>query len=108
MAQLFTTKLRPFLYPRGNSYQGIEIKDIYKEMKHDINNDRILESTEIFSNGMNKFSQERDSLMSLMHSQVNNDDNRVIPEIQSIVSTLSLGQKTLSLVRQSKINTLVK
>ena len=47
-----------------------------------------------------KHSQEMDSLMSMMHSHINRATNsaisdRVIPEIQNIMGTLSLGQRDI-------------
>ena len=51
--------------------------------------DGILESVEIFTNEFNlRFSQEMDSMMSLMHSQINRAissalSDRVIPEIRN-------------------------
>ena len=57
--------------------------------------DRVQETLETFSSEFNmRLSQEMDSRMSLMHSQINRAINtataeRVIPEIQNIVSSIS-------------------
>ena len=57
--------------------------------------DRVRETLEIFTNEFNmRLSQEMDSMMSIMHSQINRAINtaiaeRVIPEIQNRVSSIS-------------------
>ena len=57
--------------------------------------DRFLETIEIFTNEINlRLSQEMDSMMSMMHSQINRAISsviveRVTPEIQNMVSSLS-------------------
>ena len=57
--------------------------------------DRVQETLEIFTSEFNmRLSQEMDSMMSLMHSQINRAistaiTERVFPEIQNIVSSIS-------------------
>ena len=54
---------------------------------------------ETFTNEINlRLSQEMDSMMSMMHSQINRAINsaiaeRVIPEIQNMLSSLSSGNR---------------
>ena len=83
---------------RENSSQEFDIRDIETEIEVP-RQDRLLESIDILSSEMSKkFSQEMDSLMNMMHIQVNRAinsaiSNRVIPEIQKFFGNLPLGQK---------------
>ena len=86
-----------FIYhPRGNSSEQNEFRDF----SHDNaipRQDRLFESMETFTNGINlRRSQEMDSMMSMMKSQIKGTINsaiseRVIPEIHNIVSSMSSG-----------------
>ena len=83
---------------KENSSQENEMRDF--NSGNDIDRrDKLMESMEIFSNEMNmRLSQEMDSLMSMMHSQLNRAmssaiNDRVIPGIRNIMGSLSLGHR---------------
>ena len=82
-----------------NNHQYKEIlRNQYNSFAHENNHPRqddIKQSLEAFSNEFNlRLSQEMDSMMSMMHSQINRAisnaiSERVIPEIQNIASSMS-------------------
>ena len=87
-------------HPRGKSSQDNEFTDFGHENtipRHD----RFLESIETFTNENTlRFSQEMNSMTSMMHSQMNREINSaiaetVIPEIQNLVSSLSSGNRDI-------------
>ena len=85
--------------PMGNFPQEVEFGNINYESNIP-RRDEVLESIETFTNEFNlRLSQEMDSLMSMMHSQINRSissaiSDRVIAEIRSIVSSMfSSGNK---------------
>ena len=81
-----------------NSSQESEIRD-YNTENVIPRMDLFADSMETFSKGINmSLSQEIDSLMTVMHSQINRAissavSDRVIPEIQNIMGTLSSGHQ---------------
>ena len=91
-------KLRPFFSNRGNSLQENEIRD-YNAENVIARRHIFVESMETFLNEINlRLSQEMDSLVTMMHSQINRAissaiSDRVIPEIQNIMGTMSSGHR---------------
>ena len=83
---------------RTNPSHENEIKDFNHEGQFP-RQERILNSMQTFSNEINlRLSQEMDAMMSMMHSQINRAINsaiseRVIPERQNIVSSISSGNR---------------
>ena len=83
---------------QGDSESNTHLGDQYASFTYENNplrqND-VRQSFETFSNEFNlRLSQEMDSMMSMMHSQINRAINnaiaeKVIPEIQNIVSSMS-------------------
>ena len=77
-----------------NVYQGNEYID-YLHENNLLRKDEVRQSFETFSNELNlRLSQEMDSMMSMMHSQINRAITaaiveRVIPEIQNIANSMS-------------------
>ena len=77
-----------------NVYQGIEYRD-YSHENDLLRQNEVRQSFETFSTEFNlRLSQEMDSMMSLMHSQINRAIaaaivERVIPEIQIIANSMS-------------------
>ena len=77
-----------------NAYQGSDYRD-YLHENDLLRQNEVRQSFEIFSNEFNlRLSQEMDSMMSMMHSQINRAITaaiveRVIPEIQNIANTMS-------------------
>ena len=82
----------------GNSLQENKVREFSDESTIP-RQDKLLESVEIFSNEINmRLSEAMDSLMSVMHSQINRAMNsatndRIIPEIQSIMGSLFTGHR---------------
>ena len=82
-----------FSQERENSPQENDIREFSGEKNN--SSARLFESMEIFSNEIKmRLSQEMDSLMSLMHSQVNRVrrsaiNERVVLERQNILGSLS-------------------
>ena len=81
-------------YPRRNSSQENEVRDFSHAKPRQ---DRCLETLETFTIEITlTTSQERDSMMSMMHSQINraiSSAMRVISEIQNMASSLSSGNR---------------
>ena len=82
----------------GDIESNTHLGDQYASFAYEDNLPRqndVRQSFETFSNEFNlRFSQEMDSMMSMMHSQINRAINnaiaeKVIPEIQNIVSSMS-------------------
>ena len=79
--------------PRGNSSQEDEFRVFDRENAFP-RRDRFIESMEILHNEINlRLSQEMDSMMSMMHSQINRAlssaiAERILPEIQIMVSSI--------------------
>ena len=77
-----------------NVYQENEYRD-YSHEKDLLRQNEVRQSFETFSNEFNlRLSQEMDSMMSMMHSQINRAittaiAERVIPEIQNIANSMS-------------------
>ena len=77
-----------------NMYQGSEYRD-YPHENDMLGQNEVRQSFEAFSNEFNlRLSQEMDSMMSMMHNQINRAitaaiNERVIPEIQNIASSMS-------------------
>ena len=78
----------------ANVYQGSEYRD-YLHENDLLRRNEVRQSFETFSNEFNlRLSQEMDSMMSMMHSQINRAitaaiAERVIPEIQNIANSMS-------------------
>ena len=77
-----------------NAYQENEYRD-YSHENDLLRQNEVSQSFETFSNEFNlRLSQEMDSMMSMMHSQINRAittaiAERVIPEIQNIANSMS-------------------
>ena len=77
-----------------NMYRGSEYRD-YSHENDMLRQNEVRQSFETFSNEFNlRLSQEMDSMMSMMHNQINRAittaiNERVIPEIQNIASSMS-------------------
>ena len=77
-----------------NVYQGSEYRD-YSHENDLLRQNEVRQSFETFSNEFNlRLSQEMDSMMSMMHSQINRAITaaiveRVIPEIQNFANSMS-------------------
>ena len=77
-----------------NVYQGSEYRDTLHE-NYLLRQKEVRQSFETFSNEFNlRLSQEMDSMMSMMHSQINRAitaaiAERVVPEIQNIANSMS-------------------
>ena len=83
----------------ANMYQGSEYRD-YSHENDLLRQNEVRQSFENFSNEFNLgLSQEMDSMMSMMHNQINRAitaaiNEKVIPEIQNIASSMSsTGQR---------------
>ena len=80
----------------ANVYQGSEYRD-YLHENDLLRQNEVRQSFETFSNEFNlRLSQEMDSMMSMMHSQINRAitaaiAERVLPEIQNIANSMSYG-----------------
>ena len=90
--------LESYSHIRRNPSNEKEIRD-FSHKGEVPKQDRILESIQTFSNKINmRLSQEMDAMMSMMHSQNKRAissafSERVIPEIQSIISSISSGNR---------------
>ena len=83
---------------QGDAENGIPQRNDHREFDYENNPRRqndVRQSFETFSNEFNlRLSQEMDSMMSMVHNQINRAistaiSERVIPEIQNIVSSMS-------------------